>query len=113
MTALPWTQLAFYTEAFSGSTLGGAVHRAPSDYPNGKQGDVLMVEFTVMGMPCVGLNGGSNFKHNESFSFQVATEDQAETDRLWNAIVRNGARKATAGGARTSGAFPGKSRRVY
>ena len=66
----------------------GAVLRAPGDYPDGKQGDVLTVEFTVIGIPCVGLNGGPQFKHNEAFSFQIATDDQAETDRLWNAIVR-------------------------
>ena len=79
----------FYAETFPDSTVG-AVHRAPGDYPSGKQGDVLTVEFTVIGIPCVGLNGGSQFKHNEAFSFQIATDDQAETDRLWNAIVRNG-----------------------
>ena len=86
----------FYAETFPGSTLG-AVHRAPGDYPNGRQGDVLTVEFTVMGIPCIGLNGGPTFKHNESFSFQVATEDQAETDRLWNAIVRNGGQESQCG----------------
>lgn len=68
-----------------------AVHRAPGDFPSGKQGDVLTVEFRVMGIPCLGLNGGPAFRHNEAFSFQVATDDQAETDRLWNAIVGNGA----------------------
>jgi predicted 3-demethylubiquinone-9 3-methyltransferase (glyoxalase superfamily) len=86
----------FYAETFPDSTVG-TVHRAPGDYPNGKQGDVLMVEFTVIGIPCVGLNGGPEFKHNEAFSFQVATDDQAETDRLWNAIVRNGGQESQCG----------------
>ena len=67
-----------------------AVRHAPSDYPGGKEGDVLTVEFTVLGIPCLGLNGGPVFKHNEAFSFQIATEDQEETDRYWNAIVGNG-----------------------
>jgi len=67
-----------------------AVHRAPGDYPSGKEGDVLTVEFTVLGIPCLGLNGGDAFRHSEAFSFQVATEDQEETDRYWNAIVGNG-----------------------
>ncbi len=79
----------FYAKTFPDSAVG-AVHRAPGDYPAGKQGDVLMVEFTVMGIPCLGLNGGPGVQHNEAFSFQVLTEDQAETDRLWNAIVGNG-----------------------
>ena len=79
----------FYAQTFQDSKVG-AVHRAPSDYPGGKAGDVLRVEFTVCGLPCVGLNGGNVFKHNEAFSFQIATEDQAETDRYWNAIVGNG-----------------------
>jgi predicted 3-demethylubiquinone-9 3-methyltransferase (glyoxalase superfamily) len=86
----------FYAETFPESTVG-AVHRAPSDYPSGKQGDVLTVEFTVIGIPCVGLNGGSQFKHNEAFSFQIATDDQTETDRLWNAIVRNGGQESQCG----------------
>ena len=68
----------------------GAVHRAPSDFPGGKAGNVLTVEFTVIGIPCLGLNGGSIFKHNEAFSFQIATDDQAETDRYWDAIINNG-----------------------
>src|SRR5262249_17470013 len=78
----------FYAETFPESAVG-AVHRAPSDYPSGKQGDVLTVEFTVAGIPCIGLNGGPAFKHNEAFSFQIATDDQQETDRYWNAIVGN------------------------
>ena len=79
----------FYAKTFPDSSVG-AVHRAPGDFPSGKKGDVLTVEFTVMGVPCLGLNGGPAFKHNEAFSFQVATADQAETDRYWNAIVGNG-----------------------
>lgn len=86
----------FYAKTFPDSAVG-AVHYAPSDYPAGKQGDVLTVEFTVMGIPCLGLNGGSGVKHNEAFSFQVATDDQAETDRLWNAIVGNGGRENVCG----------------
>ena len=79
----------FYAKTFPDSSVG-AVHLAPGDYPSGKKGDVLMVEFTVMGIPCLGLNGGPGVKHNQAFSFQVATADQAETDRYWNAIVGNG-----------------------
>jgi len=86
----------FYTRTFPGSHLG-PVHRAPSDFPSGKAGDVLTVEFTVVGIPCLGLNGGPMFKHSEAFSFQVATEDQAETDRLWNAIVDNGGQESDCG----------------
>ena len=76
----------FYAETFPDSAVG-AVHRAPSDYPSGKAGDVLVVEFKVAGVSCIGLNGGPAFKHNEAFSFQIATDDQHETDRYWNAIV--------------------------
>lgn len=86
----------FYAATFPDSTVD-AVHHAPGDYPSGKEGDVLTVEFTVMGLPCIGLNGGPVFKHNESFSFQVATDDQAETDRLWNAIVDNGGQESACG----------------
>lgn len=86
----------FYAETFPDSHVG-AVYRAPGDYPDGRQGDVLTVEFTVMGIPCVGLNGGPTFKHNEAFSFQVATDDQAETDRLWSAIVGNGGQESACG----------------
>ena len=75
----------------------GAVHRAPSDFPSGKEGDVLTVEFTVCGIPCLGLNGGPTFKHSEAFSFQIATDDQAETDRYWNAIVGNGGQESACG----------------
>ncbi len=86
----------FYARTFPDS-LVGAVHRAPGDFPSGKQGDVLTVEFSVMGIPCLGLNGGPAFKHSEAFSFQVATQDQAETDRYWNAIVANGGQESECG----------------
>jgi len=86
----------FYAETFPDSSVG-AVHRAPGDSPSGKEGDVLVVEFTVMGIPCIGLNGGPHFKHNEAFSFLVATEDQTETDRYWNAIVGNGGQESMCG----------------
>ena len=79
----------FYAATFPNSSVD-AVHRAPGDYPSGKEGDVLTVELTVLGIPCIGLNGGPVFTHNEAFSFQVATVDQDETDRYWNAIVGNG-----------------------
>ena len=79
----------FYAETFPDSAVS-AVHRAPSDYPGGKKGDVLTVEFTVAGVACIGINGGTAFKHSEAFSFQIATEDQEETDHYWNAIVGNG-----------------------
>jgi len=75
----------------------GTVFHAPGDYPDGKQGDVLTVQFTVIGIPCLGLNGGPQFKPTEAFSFQVATDDQAETDRLWNAIVSNGGQESACG----------------
>jgi predicted 3-demethylubiquinone-9 3-methyltransferase (glyoxalase superfamily) len=86
----------FYAQTFPDSRLG-AVHRAPGDFPDGKAGDVLTVEFTVCGIPCIGLNGGPVFKHSEAFSFQIATDDQAETDRLWNAIVGNGGQESECG----------------
>jgi predicted 3-demethylubiquinone-9 3-methyltransferase (glyoxalase superfamily) len=86
----------FYAETFPDSYVS-AVHRAPGDFPSGKKGDVLMVEFTVMGIPCLGLNGGPAFKHSEAFSFQVATADQAETDRYWKAIVDNGGQESQCG----------------
>jgi predicted 3-demethylubiquinone-9 3-methyltransferase (glyoxalase superfamily) len=86
----------FYASVFPDSSVG-AVHRAPGDYPAGQQGDVLTVEFTVMGIPCLGLNGGPQFKHSEAFSFQVATIDQAETDRYWNAIVSHGGQESECG----------------
>jgi predicted 3-demethylubiquinone-9 3-methyltransferase (glyoxalase superfamily) len=86
----------FYASVFPDSEVRG-VHRAPADYPSGKKGDVLTVEFTVAGIPCVGLNGGPIFQHNESFSFQISTEDQDETDRYWNAIVGNGGQESACG----------------
>ncbi len=86
----------FYAQTFPNSAVGAILH-APGDYPSGKQGDVLTVEFTVIGIPCVGLNGGTAFKQTEAFSFQIATEDQAETDRLWNAIVGNGGQESACG----------------
>ena len=86
----------FYARTFPDSAVG-AVHRAPGDYPSGRQGDVLTVEFTVAGIPCLGLNGGPMFKHSEAFSFQVATDDQAETDRLWHAIIDNGGQASECG----------------
>ncbi|MBO9330637.1 VOC family protein [Achromobacter xylosoxidans] len=89
----------FYAQTFPDSAVQ-RVLRAPGDYPSGKQGDVLTVEFTVIGIPCLGLNGGPAFKHSEAFSFQVATEDQAETDRLWDAIVGNGGQESECGWCR-------------
>ena len=86
----------FYAATFPDSSVG-AVLRAPGDFPDGRKGDVLTVEFTVMGIPCLGLNGGPAFKHSEAFSFQVATEDQAETDRYWDAIVGNGGQESECG----------------
>ena len=86
----------FYAATFPDSSVD-AVHRAPADYPSGKQGDVLTVQFTVLGIPCLGLNGGPTFRHSEAFSFQVATKDQAETDRYWNAIVGNGGQESACG----------------
>ena len=86
----------FYATVFPDTSVG-AVHRAPSDFPGGKKDDVLTVEFTVVGVPCIGLNGGPIFKHSEAFSFQIATEDQEETDRYWNAIVGNGGEESQCG----------------
>ncbi|QJQ11143.1 VOC family protein [Pseudomonas putida] len=86
----------FYASIFPDSKVI-ALHKAPADYPSGKEGDVITVEFTVMGIPCVGLNGGSTFKHCEAFSFQVSTEDQAEIDRLWDAIIANGGEASVCG----------------
>lgn len=89
----------FYASVFPESSVD-AVWRAPGDYPAGKQGDVLTVQFTVLGIPCLGLNGGPMFKHSEAFSFQVATADQAETDRYWRAIVDNGGQESECGWCR-------------
>jgi len=86
----------FYAATFADSAVG-RVLRAPGDFPSGKEGAILTVEFTVLGIPCVGLNGGAAFKQSEAFSFQVATDDQAETDRLWNAIVGNGGQASECG----------------
>lgn len=96
-TALEAAQ--FYAQTFPDSQVG-AVRRAPSDFPSGKAGDVLVVEFTVCSVPCIGLNGGPAFKHSEAFSFQIATDDQAETDRLWDAIVGNGGQESACGWCR-------------
>ena len=86
----------FYAETFPDSSVG-KITRAPGDYPSGKEGDVLVVDFTVAGIPCIGLNGGPNIKHSEAFSFQIATDSQEETDRYWNAIVGNGGKESACG----------------
>jgi predicted 3-demethylubiquinone-9 3-methyltransferase (glyoxalase superfamily) len=86
----------FYAEVFPDSAVT-AIHHAPGEYPSGQMGDVLTVEFTVAGIPCIGLNGGPMFKHSEAFSFQIATDDQEETDRYWNAIVGNGGAESACG----------------
>ena len=86
----------FYAATFPDSAVG-TVFRAPGDYSAGKQGDVLTVAFTVVGIPCLGINGGPGMQHSEAFSFQIATDDQAETDRLWNAIVGNGGQESECG----------------
>ncbi len=89
----------FYAGLFPDSSVG-AINTAPADYPSGKAGSVLTVEFTVLGIPCMGLNGGTAFKHSEAFSFQVATDDQEETDRYWDAIVGNGGQESVCGWCR-------------
>jgi len=86
----------FYAETFPDRRVT-AVHRAPADYPSGKAGNVLTVEFTVVGIPCIGLNGGPAFRHSEAFSFQIATDDQAETDRYWDTIIANGGTPSACG----------------
>ena len=86
----------FYAQTFADSAVT-AVHAAPGDYPDGKEGRVLTVEFTVAGIACMGINGGPHFKHSEAFSFQISTDDQAETDRLWNDIVSNGGQESACG----------------
>ncbi|MFZ4762204.1 MAG: VOC family protein [Alphaproteobacteria bacterium] len=86
----------FYAKTFPDSKVV-AVHKAPSDYPNGKAGDTITVEFTVCGILCIGLNGGATFKHSEAFSFQIATDTQEETDRYWNAIIDNGGTESECG----------------
>lgn len=90
------TAARFYAETFPDSAVG-RVSRAPGDFPGGKRGDVLTVEFTVAGVACLGLNGGTAFKQTEAFSFQIATDDQQETDRYWNAIVGNGGQESACG----------------
>jgi predicted 3-demethylubiquinone-9 3-methyltransferase (glyoxalase superfamily) len=87
---------AFYAATFPDSGVG-MVYKAPGDFPDGKEGEALMVEFTVLGIPCIGLNGGPTFKHTEAFSFAIATDDQEETDRYWNAIVGNGGEENACG----------------
>ena len=89
----------FYAATFPDSHVG-SVHRAPGDYPDGKKGDALTIDFTVCGLPCIGLNGGPHFKHSEAFSFQIATETQEETDRYWNAIVGSGGQESQCGWCR-------------
>ena len=89
----------FYAKTFPDSAVG-AIHRAPGDYPAGKEGEIIMVEFSVAGIPCVGLNGGPGHAHTDAFSFQIETENQAETDRLWNAIVSNGGQEIACGWCR-------------
>lgn len=89
----------FYAKTFADSSVD-AVHRAPGDYPSGKEGDVLTVQFTVLGIPCLGLNGGPAFKHSQAFSFQVATTTQEETDRYWHAIISNGGEENACGWCR-------------
>ena len=86
----------FYASTFPDSSVGDVLH-APNDYPSGKKGQVLTVAFTVLGIPCLGINGGPAFRHSEAFSFQVATGDQAETDRYWNAIIGNGGEASACG----------------
>jgi predicted 3-demethylubiquinone-9 3-methyltransferase (glyoxalase superfamily) len=98
----------FYAATFPDSQVT-AVHHAPSDYPSGKAGDVLTVEFTVLGIPCLGLNGGPDFPHSEAFSFQVATDTQEETDRYWNAIVGNGGQESACGWCKDRWDCPGRS----
>jgi predicted 3-demethylubiquinone-9 3-methyltransferase (glyoxalase superfamily) len=98
----------FYTATFPDSKVT-AVHKAPADYPSGKAGDVLMVEFTVAGIPCIGLNGGPEFTHSEAFSFQIATDNQERRTATGTRSSAMAARKVSAVGARTAGAFPGRS----
>ena len=102
----------FYAKTFPDSSVG-AVLRAPGDFHSGKKGDVLTVEFSVMGIPCLGLNGGPMFKHNEAFSFQVATYDQAETDRYWNAIIGNGGQESACGDMTSNSSLATSTRRYH
>jgi len=118
----------FYAETFPGSSVG-KVHKSPADNPSAKQGDPLTVEFTVLGIPCLGLNGGPHFRQSEAFSFQIITEDQEETDRYWNAIVGNGGEESMCGWckdkwgiswqitprilAEAMGGEPGRAKRIF
>ena len=95
----PEAAARFYAKTFPDSAVAAA-HRAPSDFPGGKKGDVLTVEFTVAGVSCIGLNGGTAFNQSEAFSFQIATDNQEETDRNWNAIVGNGGQESACGWCR-------------
>ena len=97
---------SFYAATFPNSEVT-SVHKAPTDYPNGKAGDVLTVAFSVVGLPCLGINGGPMFKHTEAFSFQIATENQEETDRYWDAIVGNGGQESQCGWCNHRGRSPG------
>jgi len=101
----------FYARTFPDNTIGAA-HHAPSDFSGGKAGNVLTVEFTVCGVPCLGLNGGDAFKHSAAFSFWIATDDQAETDRYWSAIVGNDGSESACGWCKDKGVCSGKSRRA-
>ena len=101
----------FYAATFPDSSVD-AVLRAPGDYPSGKAGDVLTVQFTVLGIPCLGLNGGSTFRHSEAFSFQIATDTQEETDRYWNALIGNGGEASACGWCRDRWDCLGRSRRA-
>jgi predicted 3-demethylubiquinone-9 3-methyltransferase (glyoxalase superfamily) len=102
----------FYAEVFPDSAVT-AIHRAPSDYPSGKEGDVLTVDFTVAGIPCLGLNGGPAFKHTEAFSFQIATDNQEETDRYWSAIIGNGGEESACGWCKDRWGISWQSHRAY
>ena len=101
----------FYAATFPDSVVAN-VFRAPADYPSGKKGDVLTVEFTVCGVPCIGLNGGPVFTQSEAFSFQIATDNQEETDRYWNAIVQNGGQESECGWCKDRWEYHGRSHRV-
>jgi predicted 3-demethylubiquinone-9 3-methyltransferase (glyoxalase superfamily) len=101
----------FYSATFPNSKVT-AIHKAPGDFPGGKKGQILTVEFTVCGIPCVAINGGPQFKQTEAFSFQIATDTQAETDRYWKSIVSNGGRESACGWCKTAGESHGKSRRA-
>ncbi len=86
----------FYAATFPDSEVT-AIHKAPGDFPDGKEGEILSVEFTVCGIPCMAINGGPMFRQSEAFSFQIATDTQEETDRYWDAIVGNGGQESHCG----------------